>query len=147
MSTTLYLSPSKEDRDYAYYEGPWMINDHYLLVQRWRPNFNPGRADCQRKVAVWIRIPDLPLEFCTVESLEIIGNMIGKIIKIDRSTSIYDKGGFARICVEVDLLKPLLPADLRMRRGVREERRLGAVFMGVQLKLRMLGEMKGIWRD
>ncbi|KAI9110340.1 hypothetical protein K1719_018782 [Acacia pycnantha] len=101
---------SKEDRDYAYYEGPWMINDHYLLVQRWRPNFNPGRADCQRKVAVWIRILDLPLEFCTVESLEIIGNMIGKIIKIDRSTSIYDKGGFARICVEVDLLKPLLPA-------------------------------------
>ncbi|KAI9124524.1 hypothetical protein K1719_004446 [Acacia pycnantha] len=96
---------SKEDRDYAYYEG-----DHYLLVQRWRPNFNPKKADCQRRVAVWVRIPDLPLEFCTVESLGIIGNMIGKMIKIDRSTSIYDKGAFARICVEVDLHKPLLPA-------------------------------------
>ncbi|KAI9120919.1 hypothetical protein K1719_007952 [Acacia pycnantha] len=101
---------SKEDRDYAYYEGPWMIDDHYLLVQRWRPNFNPGKADCQRKVAVWVRIPDLPMELCTVESLGMIGNMIGKIIKIDRSTSIYDKGEFARICVEVDLQKPLLPA-------------------------------------
>ncbi|KAI9111112.1 hypothetical protein K1719_017987 [Acacia pycnantha] len=101
---------SKEDRDYAYYEGPWMIDDHYLLVQRWRPNFNPKKADCQRRVAVWVRIPDLPLEFCTVESLGIIGNMIGRMIKIDRSTSIYDKGEFARICVEVDLHKPLLPA-------------------------------------
>ncbi|KAI9109988.1 hypothetical protein K1719_019029 [Acacia pycnantha] len=97
---------SKEDRDDAYYEGHWMIDDHYLLVQRWRSNFNPRKADCQRKVAVWVRIPDLPLEFCTVESLEIIG----KIIKIDRSTSIYDKGEFAHFCVEVDLQKPLLPA-------------------------------------
>ncbi|KAI9080570.1 hypothetical protein K1719_037431 [Acacia pycnantha] len=91
---------SKEDCDYAYYEGPWMIDDHYLLVQQWRPNFNPRKADCQRKVAVWVRIPNLPLEFCTVESLGIIGNMIGRMIKIDRSTSIYDKGEFARICVE-----------------------------------------------
>ncbi|KAI9107919.1 hypothetical protein K1719_021255 [Acacia pycnantha] len=101
---------SKEDRDYAYHEGPWMIDDHYLIVQRWRPNFNPWKADCQRRIAVWVRIPDLPMEFCTVESLGIIGNMIGKIIKIDRSTSIYDKGAFSRICVEVDLHKPLLPA-------------------------------------
>ncbi|KAI9108756.1 hypothetical protein K1719_020061 [Acacia pycnantha] len=83
---------SKEDRDYAYYEGPGMIHDHYLLVQRWTPNFNPRKADGQKKVAVWVRIPDLPLEFCTVESLGMVGNMIGRIIKIDRSTSIYDKG-------------------------------------------------------
>ncbi|KAI9096372.1 hypothetical protein K1719_026091 [Acacia pycnantha] len=77
---------SKEDRDYAYHE------------------------DCQRRIAVWVRIPDLPMELCTVESLGMIGNMIGKMIKIDRSMSIYDKGGFARICVEVDLQKPLLSA-------------------------------------
>ncbi|KAI9116678.1 hypothetical protein K1719_012336 [Acacia pycnantha] len=32
------------------------------------------------------------------------------MIKVDRSTSIYDKGEFARICVEVDLQQPLLPA-------------------------------------
>ncbi|KAI9072937.1 hypothetical protein K1719_045101 [Acacia pycnantha] len=50
------------------------------------------RKRMTRRVAVWVRIPDLPLEFCTVESLEIIGNMIGRMIKIDRSTSIYDKG-------------------------------------------------------
>ena len=50
---------------------------------------------------MWVRIPDLPMEFCTVEALGIIGNMIGKMIKIDRSTSIYDKGEFAWICVEI----------------------------------------------
>ncbi|KAI9105200.1 hypothetical protein K1719_022729 [Acacia pycnantha] len=41
---------NKEDRDYAFSEGPWMIDDHYLLVQRWRPNFNPWKADCRGKL-------------------------------------------------------------------------------------------------
>ncbi|KAI9113785.1 hypothetical protein K1719_015036 [Acacia pycnantha] len=67
------------------------------LIARGRLQFGFGSQIC-------------PWNSAFVESLEIIGNMIGKIIKIDRSTSIYDKGGFARICVEVDLLKPLLPA-------------------------------------
>ncbi|XP_028758744.1 uncharacterized protein LOC114717714 [Neltuma alba] len=98
---------SREDRDYAFHEGPWMIDDHYLLVQRWCPNFNPWKADNQRKITAWIRIPDLPMEFYNVESLGMIGNMVGRTIKIDRSTSIYDKGGFARLCVEIDLQQPL----------------------------------------
>ncbi|RYR28867.1 hypothetical protein Ahy_B01g053066 isoform C [Arachis hypogaea] len=28
---------SQEDYGHALFEGPWMIADHYLLVQRWRP--------------------------------------------------------------------------------------------------------------
>ncbi|KAI9092519.1 hypothetical protein K1719_027647 [Acacia pycnantha] len=103
---------NKEDRAYAFQEGPWMIEDHYLTVQQWRPNFNPQKADLQCNIAAWVRLPDVPFEFYNVESLRRIGNMIGKMIKVDRSTSIYDKGGFARICVEIDLKKPLLPTYL-----------------------------------
>ncbi|KAI9073491.1 hypothetical protein K1719_044530 [Acacia pycnantha] len=66
---------NKEDRDYAFQEGPWMIEDHYLIVQRWCPNFNPWKADLQRNIAAWIRLPDVPLEFYNVESLRRIGNM------------------------------------------------------------------------
>ncbi|KAI9072668.1 hypothetical protein K1719_045369 [Acacia pycnantha] len=101
---------NKEDREYAFQEGPWMIDDHYLIVQRWRPNFNPWKADLQCRVSAWIRLPDVPFEFYNVESLRRIGNMIGKMIKVDRATSIYDKGGFARICVEIDLKQPLIPS-------------------------------------
>ncbi|KAI9127363.1 hypothetical protein K1719_001922 [Acacia pycnantha] len=100
----------KEDKEYAFQEGPWMIDDHYLIVQRWRPNFNPWKADLQCNIAAWIRLPDVPFEFYNVESLRRIGNMVGRMIKIDRSTSIYEKGGFARICVEIDLKQPLLPS-------------------------------------
>ena len=31
----------RRDTDYAFQEGPWMIDDHYLLVQKWHPNLNP----------------------------------------------------------------------------------------------------------
>ncbi|KAI9126719.1 hypothetical protein K1719_002315 [Acacia pycnantha] len=100
---------STEDRDHALQEGPWMIADHYVLVQRWRPNFNPWKVDHQKRVAVWVRIPDLPHELYNVESIRRIGNMIRKTLKIDRTTAFSEKGGFARMCVEVDLQKPLLP--------------------------------------
>ncbi|KAI9108079.1 hypothetical protein K1719_020952 [Acacia pycnantha] len=100
---------NKEDKEYAFQEGPWMIEDHYLIVQRWRPNFNPWKADLKCNIAAWIRLPDVPFEFYNVESLRRIGNMVGKMIKVDRSTSIYDKGGFARICVEIDLKQALIP--------------------------------------
>ncbi|KAI9123813.1 hypothetical protein K1719_005113 [Acacia pycnantha] len=86
---------NKEDREYAFQEGPWMIEDHYLIVQRWRPNFNPWKADLQCIIAAWVRLPDIPFEFYNVESLRRIGNMIGKMVKMDHSTSIYDKDGFA----------------------------------------------------
>ncbi|KAI9117367.1 hypothetical protein K1719_011533 [Acacia pycnantha] len=66
-------------------------------------------GDLRCNIAAWIRLPDVPFEFYNVESLRRIGNMVGKMIKIDRSTSIYDKGGFVRICVELDLTRPLLP--------------------------------------
>ncbi|KAI9079885.1 hypothetical protein K1719_038131 [Acacia pycnantha] len=100
---------NKEDKEYAFQGGPWMIEDHYLIVQQWLPNFNPWKADLQCRIAAWIRLPDVPFEFYNVESLRRIGNMIGRMIKVDRSTSVYDKGGFARICVEIDLKQPLLP--------------------------------------
>ncbi|KAI9112617.1 hypothetical protein K1719_016540 [Acacia pycnantha] len=89
-----------------------MIEDHYLIVQRWHPNFNPWKADLQCIIVAWVRLPNVTFKFYNVESPCQMGNMIGKMIKVDRSTSIYDKGEFARICVEIDLKKPLLPTYL-----------------------------------
>ncbi|XP_061366452.1 uncharacterized protein LOC133309676 [Gastrolobium bilobum] len=35
------------------------------------------------------------------------GNTVGKVLKVDKTTSTGDRGKFARICVELDLSKPL----------------------------------------
>ncbi|CAN1126723.1 hypothetical protein LINPERHAP2_LOCUS3596 [Linum perenne] len=50
--------------------------------------------------------------------LTIIGNKIGKTVRLDLTTLGGSRGNFARICVEVDLSKPLL-SKYRLRRRVR----------------------------
>ncbi|RYR15416.1 hypothetical protein Ahy_B04g072161 [Arachis hypogaea] len=37
-----------------------------------------------------------------------VASAIGSILKIDCATSIYSRGGFARICMEIDLSKKLI---------------------------------------
>ncbi|XP_057724138.1 uncharacterized protein LOC130940104 [Arachis stenosperma] len=99
---------NQEDYSYALFEGPWMIADHYLLVQRWRPLFIPQEVDI-RKVAVWIRIPNLPAELYNKYFLWKVGKALGTMLKIDELTSIHSRGKFARVCVEIDLRKPVIP--------------------------------------
>lgn len=99
---------SLEDYNNVLYKGPWMVVDHYILVQRWRPNFL-NSAKTVSKVAVWVRIPELPLELYNDKFLTRLGATMGKLLKVDRLTSFQHRGQFARICVELDLSKPLVP--------------------------------------
>lgn len=102
---------SKDDYKHVLFQGPWMVADHYIMVQRWRPNFIRS-ATKESKVAVWLRIPELPLELYNDNFLKRLGNVLGKFLKIDRLTSVHSRGQFARICVEMDLAKPLIPKIL-----------------------------------
>ncbi|XP_028789004.1 uncharacterized protein LOC114745029 [Neltuma alba] len=84
-----------------------MIYDHYLTVRPWEPKFNPAKAKID-KVAVWVRLPRVSLEYYDEEALTIIGNRIGETIKVDVNTSSQLRGHYARICVMVDLGKQLM---------------------------------------
>lgn len=64
-------------------------------------------AEKTHKVAVWIRIPRLPIELYNETFLRRIGMTMGSFLKVDRLTSIHSREKFARICVEIDLEKPL----------------------------------------
>lgn len=105
------------DYEFAKYGGPWMIMEHYLIIKEWRPNFDPY-TDTTEKVIVWVRLPDLPIEYYDHEFLFRVGEKIGKPIRIDSATSLTSRGKFARLCVEVDITKPLL-AKFWLRRRVR----------------------------
>ncbi|XP_057744969.1 uncharacterized protein LOC130962820 [Arachis stenosperma] len=86
---------SQEDYGHALFEGPWMIADHYLLVQRWRPLFMPMETQVQ-KIAVWVRIPNLPAELYNKYFLWKFGKSLGTMLKVDELTSIHSRGKFAR---------------------------------------------------
>ena len=61
-------------------EGPWMIFNHYILVQIWRSFFltNPNIG---RRLLVWIRIPDLPSKLFNDQFLWSIGTTLGEMLK------------------------------------------------------------------
>ncbi|KAK4286166.1 hypothetical protein QN277_002760 [Acacia crassicarpa] len=98
---------NKEDYLNALTGGPWMIYDHYLTVRPWEPNFHPAKAKID-KVAVWVRLPKVVLEYYDREALTIIGDRIGETIKVDLNTSNQLRGRFARICVLVNLKEQLM---------------------------------------
>lgn len=105
------------DYEFAKYGGPWMIMEHYLIVKEWKPNFDPN-TDTTEKVLVWVRFPDLPIEYYDQNFLFTVGRKIGEPIRIDSATSLISRGKFARMCIEVDITKPLL-AKFWLRRRVR----------------------------
>ncbi|CAN1124775.1 hypothetical protein LINPERHAP2_LOCUS2540 [Linum perenne] len=92
-----------------------MVGDHYVVIQDWRPYFQPEDSPITM-LRVWVRNLGIPLEYFDVAVLTIIGNKIGKTVRLDLTTLEGSRGNFARICVEVDLSKPLLSKHLLWRR-------------------------------
>ncbi|XP_019150525.1 PREDICTED: uncharacterized protein LOC109147318 [Ipomoea nil] len=109
LNHDFYIAKFESMKDYetAKYGGPWMVFDHYLTVQDWRPNFD-SRTNKMEKLLAWIRFPSLPIEYFDEKFLKKIGKTIGRPVKIDVTTSLASKGKFARVCVEFDITKPLL---------------------------------------
>lgn len=76
---------SKVEYEYILLGGPWMIVDHYLTVRQWQSNFHPKIASID-KVLIWIRIPNLPIEYYDKNFLLRLGSCIGRPIKVDEAT-------------------------------------------------------------
>lgn len=97
---------AKEDYNTALFNGPWLTGDHYLHVQRWRPNFFAEMAQIMH-LPLWVCFSLLPVEYYLWQWLHRTGNYIGKTLKVDTITLLALRGRFARVCVEVDLHQPL----------------------------------------
>lgn len=106
-----------EDYKFARDEGPWTVLDHYLVVKEWAPDFDP-MTDRTEKLIVWVRFPCLPIEYFDWKFLKKVGEKIGRPIRADQNTGTTARGRFARLCVEVDITKPLL-ARFKLRKRVR----------------------------
>ncbi|CAL2248920.1 unnamed protein product [Prunus armeniaca] len=58
-------------------------------------------------MVAWIRVSAIQLECFDVWALKRIGNLLRKLLKIDALTTSQNRGKFARLCVELDLSRPL----------------------------------------
>lgn len=126
IPNNFYVVRFSDDKDlnYALEEGPWMVAGHYLICQRWKPEFDAYEDDVGKQ-AVWVRIPRLPIEYYEKDLLWEAGYEIGKTLKVEEHTLnekkgnmdmfLTERGQFARLCVEVDLRKTLVP-KVRIRK-------------------------------
>jgi hypothetical protein len=60
------------------------------------------------KTMVWIRIPSLNLVYYDESVLWALTSMVGTPIKVDLHTLKVARGRFFRMCVEIDLTKPVV---------------------------------------
>ncbi|XP_023873886.2 uncharacterized protein LOC111986484 [Quercus suber] len=105
---------SKEDLEMVIKRGPWFIRDHFLSLRPWEPFFKPSTANISL-IAIWIRLNELPIELYETEVLKEIGESIGKVLRIDSHTAMEARGRYARICVQININKPLINSILIRR--------------------------------
>ena len=95
-----------EDYENVLRKGPWFIRDHFLSIRPWEPDFKPALASVS-SITVWIRLNELPIEYYNGEALQLIGKAIGNVLRVDTFIASETRGRFARLCVQVDVEKPL----------------------------------------
>ncbi|KAG6482722.1 hypothetical protein ZIOFF_059360 [Zingiber officinale] len=116
----LWVEPTLEDFDMI--RGVWFIGGVPLRIFKWTPYFSYTAESSV--VPVWIRFPDLPIHMFSKVTLFSAASIIGKPIKIDEATADCSRLSVARVCVEIDLLKPKIE-DFWI--GIGEEKRLQRV--------------------
>lgn len=95
----------EDDYDRYWMRGNWSFQQYHTKILKWTPEFS---LDAEPSVVpVWVSLDHLPLYLYAQEPLFAIGKLIGQPIKIDLATKSLSRLSITRICLEVDLLKPL----------------------------------------
>ncbi|XP_044497604.1 uncharacterized protein LOC123219673 [Mangifera indica] len=81
-------------------EGQLTIAGQPFLVRKWTTNL-PMVINDVKKVAIWVRLYGIPLEFWTPKGLSYIASAIGNPLYVDSITEEGTRLDFARICIEV----------------------------------------------
>ncbi|KAL6529986.1 hypothetical protein OROMI_028631 [Orobanche minor] len=87
-------------------KGPWKIGGLFLAIRKWYPEFTPSTFKVDTAIT-WVRVQQLPPHFYRESILQVIAKGLGDPIKVDANTFWLERGKFARLCVQVDLSKPL----------------------------------------
>lgn len=88
------------------WDGPWMVAGRILQLTPSFESFQPA-FEKLALAAVWIQIYHLPIELWEKEILEVIASQFGRILKVDEHILDHSRMRYARICVELDLSRPL----------------------------------------
>ena len=109
LGKIFFLNKFHDEYDYdkVLRMGPWFVGEHFLAIKPWEPYFKASEASFSF-VAIWVRFPELPIEFYDSSILREIGSAIGPGLRIDSYIASGSRGSYARMCIQIDLSKPLI---------------------------------------
>ncbi|PPR84330.1 hypothetical protein GOBAR_AA36382 [Gossypium barbadense] len=85
------------DNDYFLFK----LNRNHIIIMSW----NEPSCDKIEFLIAWVHFSKLPLEYYTVMAVWRIVSCVGRVICIDWNTEDVQRGGFARVCIDLDLTK------------------------------------------
>ncbi|KAL2248694.1 UNVERIFIED_CONTAM: hypothetical protein Sindi_2343100 [Sesamum indicum] len=77
-----------------------------FTVFKWTPTFTPAQESSV--VPIWISFPELPAHLFDKDTLYAVPSMVGMPLQIDDFTFNQSKLSKAKVCIEIDLLTPLV---------------------------------------
>ena len=98
----------EEDYRKAWSRPTWRMGDAVMHTSRWTPHMaSTSRGRSQATIPLWIGFPGLPAHLFTPTTLQSLAAAVGTFIRLDPGVAVFNRPGYARVCVEVDLLEPL----------------------------------------
>ena len=102
----VYRFKTEEDKLTILRGGPYLVYGRPLVLRPMTQFFDFSSAEMSR-VPVWVKFPNLPLCCWSPVCLSKIASVIGKPIQCDQLASNLSRMSYARVLVEIDLLKEL----------------------------------------
>ncbi|KAK9920614.1 hypothetical protein M0R45_029164 [Rubus argutus] len=105
---------NEDDLGYVLDNRPWFVKGRIFHLRRWTPTFSATFAKID-KLAIWVRLPFLPLHYWDADMLASIVQVLGRFIRVDDATIRGEHCIFARVCIEIDLRFEACPARVMER--------------------------------
>ncbi|KAL2901001.1 PH and SEC7 domain-containing protein C11E3.11c [Bienertia sinuspersici] len=93
-----------------------MFMNRPTVLKAWLTMFD-FHFEVLRTVPLWVRFPNLPLNYWSARSLSWIGSLVGVPLGADKCTSRQLRKSFARLLIVVDTTKEL-PNSVTCRMGL-----------------------------
>lgn len=97
---------STTKRDKVIHSGPYMLNSQPVILKSWSEGFN-FNEEVLKTVSLWVKFPNLALNYWSKDALSRIGSGIGKPLYDNDCTTNADRISYTRILVEMDVTRPI----------------------------------------
>ncbi|KAF3782443.1 putative ribonuclease H protein [Nymphaea thermarum] len=114
----LIRTSSEDDLNFILSPGRWYVGGRLLIANQWHPGM-PMRIESSSRVRIWIRLPEVPVEWWNPRVFTDIAELIGgAFVEADEYTRHIQRLGFARIKIEIPLeFCPLSEIELEVAGG------------------------------